>query len=182
MRNELNRYPVTYDEMSLEAAAVEIEQMARLIRTAPTLPNIGTFAACKFCGQLISVSDSVINELGSVEDAIEYATTHCECQEARTYTDEKRRRERAAQARQSDLIEAEEAINKQFGLETEDACPISDEVRQMLLEVTTMVYDHKIKGLTVSINSKTKAIISRNQKGKLLIDCKESDTSRAEIG
>ena len=72
MRNELNRYPVTYDEMSLEAAAVEIEQMARLIRTAPTLPNIGTFAACKFCGQLISVSDSVINELGSVEDAIEY--------------------------------------------------------------------------------------------------------------
>lgn len=182
MRNNLNGYPVTYDEMSLETAAVEIAQMASSIRKHPTPLNIGTFAACKFCGQLISVSNSVINELGSVDDAIEYATTHCECQEARTYTDEKRRRERAAQARQSDLIEAEEAINKQFGLETEAGLPISDEVCQMLLEVTTMVYDHKIKGLTVSINSKTKAVISRNQKGKILIDRKESDTSREEIG
>lgn len=182
MINDFTIYPVTYDEMSLEAAAVEIAKMARLIRTAPTPPNIGTFAACKFCGQLISVSDSVIDELESVEDAIEYATTHCECQEARTYTDEKRRRERAAQARQSDLMEAEEAIYEQFGLETEAARPISDEVRQMLLEVATMVYDHKIKGLTVSVNSKTKAVISRNSKGKLLIDRKESDTSRVEIG
>lgn len=182
MRNELNGYPVTYDEMSLETAAIEIAQTARLIRTAPALPNIGTFAACKFCGQFISVSDSVIDELESVDDAIEYATTHCECQKARTYTDEKRRRERAEQARQSDLVEAEAAIYEQFGLETETAQPVSEEVRHMLLEVATMVYDHKIKGLTVSINSKTKAIISINSKGKLLIDRKESDTSRIEIG
>lgn len=169
-------YPFTYDEGRIEEAAKEIDCMARTIPVVEP-ENIGKYAACKFCGQFVNVEGIPFS---SIEEIIEYATEHCSCSESKSYIEAKRRKEREKQMRQYALIEAHGAIEEQFGDEAE--IPVPDETRAMLFELSTMVYDGKIKGITLSVNSKTKAVITKNQKGKLLIDRKESDTSRIEIG
>ncbi|RKJ44878.1 hypothetical protein D7Y09_14085 [bacterium 1XD42-1] len=74
------------------------------------------------------------------------------------------------------------AIYAQFGPESDTDWPMSEEICETLLDMATKVYDGKIKGLTIKFNSRTKAIICKNSKDKLLIDRKESDNSRIEIG
>ena len=180
--NTEHTYPLKYDEREVEPAAIQIAEIASSIRPRPPMVNIGKFAACKFCGQLISVSDNIANSWESKNDATEYATTHCECQEAKAYTDEKNMRERAMRIRESDLIQAKNAIYAQFGPESDTDWPMSEEICETLLDMATKVYDGKIKGLTIKFNSRTKAIICKNSKDKLLIDRKESDNSRIEIG
>lgn len=177
-----NTYPLRYDEREIEPAAVQIAEIASSIRPRSPLVNIGKFAACKFCGQLISVSDEITNRWESKNDAIEYATTHCECQEARAYTDEKIRRERAMRIRESDLIQAKNAIYAQFGPKSDTEQPVSVEICEKLLDIATMVYDGKVDGFMLTINGRTKAVVCKNSKDKLLIDRKESDNRRIEIG
>ncbi len=53
MKNS-NTYPPRYDEREIEPAAVQIAELASSIRPRPPMVNIGKFAACKFCGQLIT--------------------------------------------------------------------------------------------------------------------------------
>lgn len=180
--NESTYYPVRYDETSIETASQEIAGMAREIRPRPAPPDLGKFAACRFCGQFITLSAAVVDTLESAGDAVEYATEHCECAGAKFYINEKRRREQAERTRQYALIEAEEAIFEKFGDCADLDRPVSQEVLTMLLEAAAMVFDCKIRSLTVSVSGKTKATISRNSKGKLLISRRESDTSQTEIG
>lgn len=175
-------YPLKYDEREIESVAIQIAEIASSIRPRPPMVNIGKFAACKFCGQLVSVSDEITNKWESQNDAIEYATTHCECQKARAYTDEKIRRERAVRIRESDLIQAKNAIYAQFGPKSDTEQPVSEEICEKLLDIATMIYDGKAHGLIFTLNSRTKAVICKNSKGKLLIDRKENDSRRIEIG
>lgn len=180
--NTEHTYPLKYDEREVEPAAIQIAEIASSIRPHPPMVNIGKFAACKFCGQLVSVSDEIINRWESQNDAIEYAITHCECQKARAYTDEKIRRERAVRIRESDLIQAKNAIYVQFGLKSDTEQPVSEEICEMLLDIATKIYDGKIDGSILTISGRTKAVICKNSKGKLLIGRKESDSRRIEIG
>lgn len=176
-------YPMHYSETNIETAAEEIARMAEQIRPRPIPPNIGTFAACRFCGQFVNVLESDIKTLENVEDAVEYATMRCDCTPARRYADDVMRKRRMEQERQFTLMEAEDAIDEQFGAirggvhkvncpegarEDTLGCPVSEQVRKMLNDAAALVYDHKMKGMTLSISSRVKAVITRNSKGFLL--------------
>lgn len=180
--NNVPHVPIMYNETNIEGAAAEIAYMANEIRLRPAPPDPGKYAACKFCGQFVTIPAKVMETFESIDDVVEYATIRCECAKARFYVSEKNRREQAEAARQFALMEAEEAIAEKFGSYSDLDSPVSPEVLKMLLELAALVYDGKIGNFSATVSGKTKALISRTSKGKLRIDKNYSDTDRTEIG
>lgn len=175
-------YPFTYDELSIEATAHEIAQIARSIRVRPPIMDIRKFAACKFCSQLVNISGSDMEDVSSADEAAEYATMRCNCPEARYYKEEKRRREQAEQDRQFNLMEAENAIHTLFGYASDIGRPVSKDILEILFDTAARVYDHEIVDATISVSNNIKAVIRCSSKGKLLINRRQSDTDQIEIG
>jgi hypothetical protein len=117
---------------------------------------------CRFCGQNNLES---MAEYGTIEQANECATLHCECYEAKKYQDKKRAEEERKQA----IKRATEKIEDLFGSGAAgyDLVSVKKEVKEHMLNSATMIYDDLLKDIAINITSCMKVKISKSAKGKL---------------
>ena len=101
------------------------------------LPDIGTYAACRYCGQIHRVSDE---DIGDAE-AIELATMACDCTEAKTYQRRKRRKK-----------QIEDKLYQDYGNEDAEVCKLREGVYNLLMMAADLVADMEIEKCSIQLN------------------------------
>lgn len=126
--------------------------------------NYGT---CRYCGQIRQVDD-----VATCAEANEQATLHCDCREAMEYREEVRRQERRRRA----LEDADTNLLDLFGKAVKES-----EAMDLLREIPPLIYDGMLLSVSVKINWTVSAKLSRNSKGNIVIERKDSEAQKVEI-
>ena len=142
---------------------------------AESQPANVEIAACKFCGQTQPVPKELLSERGL--SAREYVTRICKCSTARAYQSTLEAERNRADA----LQKAYESIEDMFSAEGSEENRDRGMVRGMLVELSALVYDSRIKKATLQITSGIAAVISKSSSGALKIEKKCKSSESAEI-
>lgn len=105
-------------------------------------------APCRFCGQIRQLEDAERTE----EQAIEEATTNCDCLKAVMYRKEKRRKEKAMQNVDTLFAQEEEGIEK------------------LLKAAVDLILEDQMEKITLNLYGGVKATISQNSKGEINVE------------
>ena len=120
---------------------------------------------CRFCGQIVTIEAPG----GWEEEEIdELATECCGCEEAKSYTFKKKRKERAI-----------EAISKQFGPYKEMGI-VKEETIDLLERIVDQVVEDKIKSGTIDIRDGLKAKIGITAKGAIKVERSKTEKESKE--
>lgn len=124
------------------------------------------YGACRYCGQINSEE-----EYETQEEADEYATLHCDCGQAKLKRQEVEETNRKREEREGVICVAHARIRELFGEEIEKRglTSVEEELQSLMWQIAVMVYDEKVKSMTLAITPNTKAKISKTASGKLLI-------------
>lgn len=131
---------------------------------------------CRFCGMALPVPLDI--RAGSA-DVDEWATRHCECQEAQAYAAALRKED----DREKIMRQAQDQLESIFGESTAvlGLLQVDDDTREMLLQMVGWVYDRKADKITATIAEVLKVTIRINRKGGIQIARAETRGASAEI-
>jgi len=129
-------------------------------------------ATCRFCGQTKVVDLDVFPDPTAAD---EHVSRECGCHGAYEYRQELER--------EQSLERAKKQIEDLFGKGAPGYGLLSaiDEVKEVLFEAARLVYDFKIKDLTVSISPCVKAKVSRSAKGKIVLNRSDVAAFKQEV-
>ncbi|WP_101908858.1 hypothetical protein [Marasmitruncus massiliensis] len=177
MSNATKFYPVHYDETTIEQAAVDIHNVTYAMRE-PRPQN--RYAACRFCGQFVDFTGV---PLAWDADIAEEATLRCSCPDAKRYADQLTAARRARENRQFAIEDARQIIDDLFGdgAVGYGRVPIKEETRQHILDAAIMIYDRRMKAVTINLTSCIKVKITKNSKDKLIIERSDSAVNKQEV-
>lgn len=111
---------------------------------------------CLYCGDIMILD---YEEGSSEQQRNEYATSKCTCPEATR-----------ASNKQLNIERARERINRLFGIHSNEIGlePLqSDTTRNLMYTAVDILADGVIRGISIDINTTTKAKITLNAKGKI---------------
>lgn len=131
--------------------------------------------ACKYCGQVQAVSGCK-----TAEEADKKVTQICECKEAIIAREEGEKETK----RESTLKDAKRDIGEFFaqGAEERGEISVEKDVEKLLYDIAVMVYDEKLRSVTITVTQGVKAKISKTDQGKLIIQRNDSTTQKREYG
>ncbi len=131
---------------------------------------------CRFCGMALPVPLDI--RAGSA-DVDEWATRHCECQEAQAYAEALRKED----DRKVIMLQAKDQLERIFGERTAvlGLLQVDDDTREMLLQMVGWVYDGKAGKITATIAGVLKVTIRISGKGGIRITRAETRGASAEI-
>ena len=177
MSNATKFYPAYYDETTIEQAAADISAATYDMREPR--PN-AKYAACRFCGQLVDFTGV---PLAWDADIIEEATFRCSCPDAKRYADQLAAARRTRENRQYAIEDARQIIDDLFGdgAVGYGRVPIKEETRQHILDAAIMIYDRKMKAVTINLTSCIKVKITKNSKDKITIERSDSALNKQEV-
>lgn len=140
------------------------------------------FGACRYCGQIISVSD-FLKQHKDIEDPDEdkAATLLCDCKEALRDRESYEAAIRGETERYEAMTKAEDTINQLFaGDRATKRTGLDEDERDTLLHITERTYDGFIEKATLVFTSGIKATIKIAGNG-LKIERSETKKEAAKI-
>lgn len=120
--------------------------------------------ACKFCGQITQIE----TDGWDAEKCDEACTELCDCTEAYIYTTRKAQKERAI-----------EAINEQFGQQSENA--VDESVIDLLEQIAHMLVEHDIKKATIDIGNGLEGKLTTTPKGNIKVERTKKEKATQEV-
>lgn len=136
---------------------------------------------CKFCGQIIETG--WLREIsGKYEEAEpDYlASRLCTCPEGRQFNEQEEAREDAEERRAMVLESAKCVIEELFGVSDGKEIIVDEDVRALLYELATMVYDTDLSKAQLTDRQGVTAKIKLTSRGRLSISRSESNSITQE--
>lgn len=149
------------------------EEYKTIARDPAEEPHPFYYPACRFCRQIILPD----RESATQEDADEWATMQCKCNNAREY---QREQERIAD-RKRNIERINGTIDYYKGYCDRRGATLTDEAREILFSSAVSVLDDVITGAVVQFGSRMKIKINKNSKGAVSFTFNYADSVKAEV-
>lgn len=127
------------------------------------------YGACKFCGQM---NTEAFRGCETHEQANEYTTLSCNCDEAKRYADRAHSIKRVGE--QIEDLFGEGAA--EYGLPS-----AKQEVKEIMFTASVLIYDGLLKDISINLTASGKVKISKSSKGKLTFMRSEAAVFKQEV-